>query len=452
MIDLLIINSPLFREVNILYDEDSLPPIGLGYIATMVGNAGLSVRLIDAVAERVSLDQLKKLIKAEKPKAIGINIFTTNYNLVRELIESIDNEECHIIIGGLSTKTLYKYIFDWKFNGVIDIIFGDGELIICDLLLKKEKQLSYETKGKKRFFKIDSKSIYYCSDISNLPLERTYFKNEPQIHPKGFTEAHIVTSRGCIYNCSFCAAARSLNKDLSVRERNKESLIKELKTIFNEYPIVNSIRVLDDLFLKDTKSIVKAIEIFSQFPFQWRAMAHIMTFNDMDIKDLLRLRESGCTEVFIGVESGSPRVLKKIHKVYDINKIQRNLFKIFDANIGLKAYFIYGFPDETEEDFDLTYKLAYNLKNRADQLKTKFRTSVFQFRPYHGTEIYHSLKEKGVIINDVLQVKGDDTLSSLVGRLQFNFHSGNYSKAPLSVVRKYIHQTANLTSAQDWGI
>lgn len=452
MLDLCIINSPLFREINTLYDEDSLPPIGLGYIATVASNAGLSVRLIDAVADRIPLEDLKNIIKEQNPKAIGINIFTTNYELVKELIQSIDDTECHIIIGGLSTRTLYKDIFKWKFEGLIDVVFGDGELIVPDLLQGTERQHPYETKGRRRLFKIDTKSEYYCSDISNLPLNRNYFSNEPVVHPKGFLEANILASRGCIYNCAFCAAARSLNKDLSVRERSKKSLIIELKSIHEEYPSVTSIRVLDDLFLKGSKSISNAIEVFSQFSFQWRSMAHVMTFRGATSQVLLRLKDSGCSEIFVGVESGSPRILKKIHKTHDIDKIQRNLFKVLDSKIGLKVYFIYGFPDETEEDFSLTYELAYSLKNRAEQSGEKFRTSVFQFRPYHGTEIYNSLKREGVAVDDILQTDGDDKLSSLVGRLQFNFHSGNYSNAPMNVVRDYIHKTANLTSTQDWGI
>ena len=52
---IILVNSPLFREHNPLYDEDSLPPIGLGYIGTQLRQQGIEVELIDAVDQRIPL-------------------------------------------------------------------------------------------------------------------------------------------------------------------------------------------------------------------------------------------------------------------------------------------------------------------------------------------------------------------------------------------------------------
>ena len=83
----IIINSPLFREKNVLYDEDSLPPIGLGHIATILHNEGIDVKLIDAVHQRISLADLLATLNALKPDFVASNIFTTNYELVKDLFE-----------------------------------------------------------------------------------------------------------------------------------------------------------------------------------------------------------------------------------------------------------------------------------------------------------------------------------------------------------------------------
>src|SRR5437764_572957 len=121
----LLINSPLFRDYNPLYDEDSLPPIGLGYIGTQL-----------------------------------------------------------------------------RLNGI---------------------------------------ETYLINEISDVPLDRSFFGNEPVNHPLGFVEANIVASRGCVYNCTFCAAARSLNKDYPVRERSDASIIEEVRQIKRDFPQVSSI-------------------------------------------------------------------------------------------------------------------------------------------------------------------------------------------------------------------
>ncbi len=443
---IIIINSPLFRHKNLLYDEDSLPPIGLGHIATVLKNSSFKVQLIDAVDKRIPLNELIKKLELEKPKFVASNIFTTNYELVKELIESI-NFKTHIIIGGLSTKQLYRKIIKWDTDNPIDVVTGDGELITLDIVKKQIKEEPFLQIGNRRVFKVTEKSAYEVKNISNIPLDRSFFDNEPILHPLGFIEANIIASRGCVYNCTFCAAARSLNKDYSVRERTNYSIIQELKSIQKEYPSVNSIRILDDLFLKHKRTVQKAINIFSNFDYQWRSMAHVMTFNNVDTKMMNDLKRSGCYELFIGIESGSPKILGSINKTKNVDKILLNLTKILKADINIKGYFIYGFPDESKRDMEMTFQLAAKLKEISLHHNTNFRTSVFQYRPYHGTQIYHDLEAKGLNLK-VRKTEPNDGLSDLVGRLQFNFHSGNYSEVDRKVLNDYIYRTINLNGGK----
>ncbi len=442
----LIINSPLFRHTNKLYDEDSLPPIGLGYIATILQQNNIDVNLIDAVAEKIPLNELVENINTEKPDFIASNIFTTNYDLVKDLIESI-NYKAHIIIGGLSTKELYKKILHWKTKNKIDIVTGDGEFITLAIVTDTLKDEPVIKATNRRVFQVNNSSNYIVNDISNVPLSRDFFVNEPVQHPLGFLEANIVTSRGCIYNCTFCAAARSLNEDYPIREKNELSIIKELNDIKEKYPLVNSIRVLDDLFLKTKKSVQKAINVFSHFDYSWRSMAHVMTFNTADDILMASLKQSGCFELFIGIESGSPKILSQIKKTKNLDTIINNISKAFRAGINIKGYFIYGFPNETIEDMEMTYSLAETLKNIALENNVNFRTSVFQYRPYHATQIYHDLEAQGRDL-EVQPMQPDANLSSLVGRLQFNFHNGNFSKVDKKIIDSYIYRTINLNGGE----
>lgn len=440
--NVLLINSPLFREYSPEYEEDSLPPIGLGYIGTQLRLAGIRTELIDAVEGRIPLNELIRLVGQAKPRFIGVNIFTTNCELVKELIESI-NFPTHVVVGGLSTKQLYSQILTWQTNNPIDIVTGDGEFIMVDIVKGVVKDQPFLVEGNKRVFQVTGASNYLAADISDVPLDRSFFTNEPVVHPLGFTEANIIASRGCVYNCTFCAAARSLNGDYPVRERSEQSIRRELEQIANDLPQVNSIRVLDDLFLKSEKQVQTAINVFSPFPFQWRSMAHVQTFRNVDEELMKRLKESGCYELFIGIESGSPKILSDIKKTKDIKTIISNLAKVLRAGINMKGYFIYGFPNETKEDMEMTYQLALELQHLAVQHGVSFRTSVFQYRPYHATQIYHDLEQQGKNLA-VAKVAPNAALSSLVGRQQFNFHSGNYSAVEYDVVQDYIYRTINL--------
>lgn len=440
--NVLLVNSPLFREVNEEYEEDSLPPIGLGYIGTQLRLNGINVDLIDAVDQRIPLARLIATVNVEAPDFVGINIFTTNYELVKELAESLKCNT-HIVVGGLSTKQLYTQILTWQTHNPITIVTGDGEFIMVDIVKDSIVDKPFLVEGNKRVFQVYQSSRYLASNISDIPLDRSFFLNEPVIHPMGFTEANIIASRGCVYNCTFCAAARSLNKDYPVRERSDASIIAELRQIQIELPGVNSIRVLDDLFLKSEKEVQKAVNVFSPFPFQWRSMAHVQTFRKVDEALMLQLKQSGCHEVFIGIESGSPKILNQINKTKDLAVITSNLTKVFRAGINMKGYFIYGFPNETAEDMEMTHQLAVQLKSLANQCNVSFRTSVFQYRPYHASQIYLDLEAQGKNLA-VSRVAPNAALSSLVGRQQFNFHSGNFSAVEYEVVQDYIYRTINL--------
>jgi radical SAM superfamily enzyme YgiQ (UPF0313 family) len=440
---ILIINSPLFREKNDRYDEDSLPPIGLGYIAMHLKQAGFDVELIDAVHERIPLTDLLEIVNQKKPSFIASNIFTTNCELVKEFVESI-RFKTHLIIGGLSTKDLHKEVVNWKTDNHIDVVVGDGELICIDIVKDSLKETPVIHRKNRRIFNVFSNSRYFVNDINKSVLDRSFFKNEPTIHPFGFFEANLIASRGCIFNCTFCAAARSLNKEYGIRERSAGSLQSELREILSLYPYVNSIRVLDDLFLKSSRHVDFAINVFSDFDLKWRSMAHVTTFNNVDHTKLTELKKSGCDELFFGIESGSPKILKSINKTSHLKTIVKNLSAVLRAGINIKGYFIYGFPEETHDDMEMTYQLAKQLKKISLKHGSQFRTSVFQYRPYHGTAIFHDLYSIG-IKTTATSIQPDEELNDIIGRLQFNFHDGNYSRVDTTVVHDYIYRTTKLT-------
>ncbi len=439
--EILIINSPLFRESRSGNCEDALPPLGLGYIATHLQRKGHNVELIDAISNNISIKDVVKTAEEVKPKFVAINIFSTNYKIVKEIVASI-KIQVHFIIGGIAAKALYEQIHAWDTDNYIDVVFGDGELITEAIITDNLSQPPNIAMDNRRYFVVDNASPYFIKDISELPLNRTLFKSEPLLNHHGHYEISIITSRGCIYDCAFCSAARSLNRTSAIREREKESIRKELHQISKQYSNVESIRVLDDLFLKNKKSIVDAADIFSESHFNWRSMAHIKTFRNIDRHLLVELKESGCTELFIGIESGSNRILKMINKdrrSIDTQAIFRNIFM---SGISVKGYFILGFPSETENDFIETFELAKLLKKMAIGYGSIFRVSVFQFRPYHGTKIYDDLTScKAAQSSNIVE---NTSLTSLIGRSNFNFSSGIYSASNEKQLYKYIERISNL--------
>ena len=435
-----LLNSPIFEDSR-KENEQYLSPLGLGYIATYLEKANIDVILIDCVKEKKSKSDIVSFINGSYADYLGINVFTQNYNIVKYIIENI-SIKCKLFIGGQVVKSIYHEILKWNIKNELNIIIGEGEYIVPEIVLEKCKQKPELIQENKNVYRVNKKSIYFPDDISNIFLNRKYLGNELIINHYGEKEVAIITSRGCAFDCAFCGGAKSLNKDVKIRIRTEESVIEELEHIINLYPDVQSIRILDDLFLRNPESIAMANNIFSRFPkLGWRGMVHVLSL----IKNIDKIKElkiGNCKELFIGIESGSELIRKKINKLGQPNDIVKVSQEILRCGIDLKGYFIYGFPDETEEDFQKTYKLALKLKTISQDMKGTFRVSVFQFRPYHGTQLYNEILKNRGIINEC---EFNQSISQFNGRSQFNFYSGNYSAESDEVLNEYIIKTQKLT-------
>lgn len=434
----LLINSPIYWD-STAENEQYLSPLGLGYIATYLEKAGIEVELLDCVKGRISVSDILRRIAVSGANYVGMNIFTQNYDIVRYIMEK-NETECTCFIGGPAVKFLYPELLDWSTKNKLYIIIGDGELIIPQIVLGNCLQSSECGRDTKLVYRVDATSPYFPKDISTIYLNRKYLGNEIVINHYGEEEIAIVTSRGCDYNCAFCGGAKSLNREIPTRIRSEESIVNELNEIVSVYPNVRSVRILDDLFLRGQPSILAANRIFSRYSnLSWRGMAHILPlYRAFDhIKDL---KAGRCRELFAGIESGSDRIRKKINKLGSPENVKFVARNILSCGIDLKGYFIYGFPGETEDDFRKTYDLAASIKEISLHTPGNFRASVFQFRPYHGTQLYQEILQSTGILHGCKRTDGLDA----VGMSQFNFDFGNYSVEPDELLHEFIQKTRGL--------
>ena len=433
-----LINSPMFFEETV--SEDNLPPLGQGYIATYLNKSGIPVAMVDCVRDNLNAYDIVEKINTEKPSFVGINIFTQNYEIVKYIVENISTDSV-LFIGGQSVKYLYNQIIQWNTVNICNVIIGEGELIIPEICKGKCIENPSVVFENKKVYKVDKNSIYFPQDISDIELNRKVFKNELLLNHFKQKEASIITSRGCVFDCAFCGGAKSLNSDVLPRMRNKQSIINEINELISIYPELESIRILDDLFLRSPKSFDVAINIFSKYNhLTWRGMAHVVSLKN-SVEKLPKLHDCGCRELFIGFESGSSRIREKINKLGTCEDILYVSEKVLACGIDLKGYFIFGFPGETESDFKNTLNLALQIKKISEKTKGVFRSSVFQFRPYHGTKLYNELTEQGI---DLSPCVPNDKINEMIGRKSFNFSSGNYSCESDEILNKYIEATQRL--------
>ena len=437
--DVLLINSPIFDEKQIL-KENYLPPIGLGYIASNLIQHNISTAIIDCVYENLTVKEIVEYLNKTQPKFTGINIFSINQGLVRQIIEKYKGKTTWLI-GAKTVQSLYKEFPLYNTLNKIVGVIGEADLIAKDIVEDRVKQAPIFTQGNIIIYSVNKDSVYYPSNISDLTLDRSLFVNRIAVNPYGLIEDVLVASRGCVYNCAFCGAARSLNKDVTPRVRTVESLKEEIKQIVKNNASIKCIRMLDDLFLLNRKSIEDALRIFAEFDLKWRAMAHVNTFkNNLDLVTLLK--DSGCIELEIGIESGNDEIRKMIKKEGTISEAKNIIKGLLDKGINVKGYFMYGFPGETKEQMAESLSVAKELYSYSITTEAKFKTSAFQFRPYHGTELFKRLQldvnTKYQSISGQIQMKG---------RKQFNFMSGNYSKCSQEEVDQFVIMANSLNKS-----
>lgn len=98
---------------------------------------------------------------------LGINVFTQNYNIVKYIIENI-SIKCKLFIGGQVVKSIYHEILKWNIKNELNIIIGEGEYIVPEIVLEKCKQKPELIQENKNVYRVNKKSIYFPDDISNI--------------------------------------------------------------------------------------------------------------------------------------------------------------------------------------------------------------------------------------------------------------------------------------------
>ncbi len=196
----------------------------------------------------------------------------------------------------------------------------------------------------------------------------------------------LVTSRGCPFRCSFCYITPMW--DRKWRPRNASKVVEEIRTIQGHVPDIEAIVFAEDIFAINRHRVRQFGQVLKEdgMDIEWYCdiRADMMEQSTLEL-----MYEAGCRHVYVGVESGSPRILEQIMK--DVSRKQ--ILEGFDAakKVGLNttAIFMLGLPGETREDVEATVDLARRIR------ATRYEFVVYV--PYPGTPLYSDAIRWGFI-------------------------------------------------------
>lgn len=185
----------------------------------------------------------------------------------------------------------------------------------------------------------------------------------------------IISSRGCPFHCSFCT---KIPQTSTVRFRQPDKILLEMKTVMDDYDVTH-FRFVDDIFTLDSKRVEKFCELKSSEgnDATWICITRADALNTHLLK---QMKDAGCREIHIGVESGSQRILDAMNKQTTVKTLRDAVTDIKKTGIRVKTYIMYGYPGETEKDREETIRFIREVKPD--------KVTVSEFTPIPGSLLW----------------------------------------------------------------
>jgi len=289
----------------------------------------------------------------------GFSVYNTNTVPVCYMIKEIKKRkpDMLILLGGPevlndgfeSFVEHIQYFDDYKYEYIDYMVKGEGEELLLQIIANYKNREHSDRP-------IILGSTKSRLDLNNFPM--------PDYSDYTFSQytaengVSIETSRGCIAQCTFCAETWFWK----YRYRDAQHVVDEIKQQYYTYN-AKKFWIVDSLAngnLREFANIVKALKEANLPYLQWNSYMR----NDGRMSEELfsDIKDSGCTIMSYGVESGSQKVLDDMKKKVKVWEIEDNLEKGSAAGIKNHVNWVIGFPTENALDFTHSLQLLYNCR------------------------------------------------------------------------------------------
>lgn len=361
------------------------PPLGPGYIVSYLRQHGVSASLVDCtfLTEAEAVEQVRLL----KPRIVGVySMFSMKESALH--MARLLKAHCEMLVAGGPLPTLLPEDF---LNDFDVVCVGEGETTTLELVeaveghrsLSAVKGIAYRNRNSQGKKIVRTQSRELVQDLDGLPFPaRDHFDNEAyKKHYKqrfGYTTTSIITSRGCPFRCDFCSRAVFGHEFRARSAMNVVDEMESVKALGYERTWFS-----DDCFTLEKKRLLSiCTEIIRRgLDIEWECLSRVDT---IDHDTALMMKNAGCVRVFFGLESGNDAVLKLMNKQVSVRDARNAVLTTKAAGIQVGAFFIVGYPGETDETILDTLRFASSLP--LDYL------SFSMPYPIPGTALYERVK------------------------------------------------------------
>ena len=369
-------------------------PLSVLYVAAPLVAAGVDVEILDERLLKETEPALRDSLAREgELLAFGVSAMTglqithglKASRLVREAAPGVP-----VVWGGvhptiLGRQTLAHPLVDY-------VVVGEGEESFLEFVKRRMEGEDLEDIPGLGWKKPDGELVLNpqgpAVDLDSLPPLPYHLLDMPRyITTKilGERDMIIMASRGCPHRCAYCYQ-QNPNVDNRWRAYSPEKVVDLIQELRDTYGLT-AINIQDDLFFGSRRWVTRVCEEILRrgIRMTFRADCRVDYINAFPDDFLALVRKAGIQTLYVGVESGSDRVLKMIRKNITSHDVRRAVVKLKRHGIIPQMSFMAGFPGETMEDVHKTLRLMLEVV----ELYPEARTSNLQlYTPYPGTELW----------------------------------------------------------------
>lgn len=382
-------SSRIVRRYNCTYNS----PTFLLHPVELISLAGVfrhwhqgDPYLIDSVAEQLSLSDLIKRINDIQPDFMvciaAVEYFDEDINMLNHLKTIFPNVK-QILFGHYATE-FYREIM--AASQIDYILHGEPEMIFSELMhhlvhntaLSDTKGISYRKNGEV----IHQPGARRITDPNLLPLPAYDLLHISHYQEPFFPRPYgiILSARGCPYTCNYCVKTYGTK----LTALTPENMIRHLERQVELFHI-RSFRFIDDTFTILPERVIHFCSLMLEKGYQhiqWSCFSRADTLHP----EMLRyMKKAGCRRIYIGMESGSQRLLDYYDKRLDLKEARENIIRCHQHGFETVGMFMVGSPEETFDDVKASLRFAKEVKFTY--------ISIFQFKAYPGTAIFGKLRD-----------------------------------------------------------
>ncbi|HEX3772849.1 MAG TPA: radical SAM protein [Polyangiaceae bacterium] len=325
-------------------------PYGLFSLGAQALRAGHQVKIFNLSG--FAWTKVEEVIRSLDAELFAMSCWTSNRRGVALVAREIKRHrpDAHVLIGGPHATPFAREMLA-HYSEIDTVSVGESE----DTFMELVGRLSNDESP------AGIPGTYYRvgGEVVAAPGRGAIHDLDALASPHEYFNTHIVmTSRGCPWQCTFCGAETTWGRGF--RGQSVPYVLDALEKAVSRLS-VKMVQVKDDTFTTNKKRVLELCHGIQErkLRFLWSCDTRVDVLSD----DLLReMRLAGCQRLSLGVETGSPRILKNINKRITVEKIEAAATMAKRAGIQVRFYMMLGNRGETAETFRETLEFLARVK------------------------------------------------------------------------------------------